>query len=121
MTCPIFVTLHKSEDVSASTAYEDTLIDRSTMLWYTKSNRTLQSPLEKAIAAGEYRLPVFVKKDDAEGSEFYYLGYATPADAEDTTMPGNTGKPVSVARMHLRFDEPIDAGLFDYFHPTLTS
>ena len=71
-TCPIFVTLHKSDEVSASTAYEDALLDRSTMLWYTKSNRTLQSPLEKAIAAGEYRLPVFVKKDDAEGSEFYY-------------------------------------------------
>lgn len=121
MVCPIFVTLHKSQDVSASTAYEDTLIDRSTMLWYTKSNRTLQSPLEKAIAAGEYRLPVFVKKDDAEGSEFYFLGYATPADPQDTTMSGNTGKPVSVARMHLRFDEPIDASLFDYFHPTLTS
>jgi len=120
-TCPIFVTLHKSDDVSASTAYEDALLDRSSMLWYTKSQRTLKSPLERAIAAGEYRLPVFVKKDDAEGSEFYYLGFATPADAEDTAMPGNAGKPVSVARMHLRFDKPIDAALFDYFHPTLTS
>lgn len=120
-TCPIFVTLHKSDEVSASTAYEDALIDRSTMLWYTKSNRTLQSPLEKAIAAGEYRLPIFVKKDDAEGSEFYYLGDATPADAEDTTMSGNSGAPVKVARMHLRFDKPIDASLFDYFHPTLTA
>lgn len=119
-TCPIFVTLHKSDDVSASTAYEDTLLDQSTMLWYTKSRRTLESPVEKAIAAGKYRLPVFVKKDDAEGSEFYYLGYATPTNAEDTTMPGNSGKPVSVARMHLRFNEPIDNSLFDYFHPTLT-
>lgn len=121
MTCPIFVTLHKSVEVSASTAYEDALLDRSTMLWYTKSNRTLQSPLEKAIAAGKYRLPVFVKKDDAEGPEFYYLGFATPADAEDATMPGNDGTDVSVARMHLRFNDPIDAGLFDYFHPTLTA
>lgn len=121
MTCPIFVTLHKSEEVSASTAYDDTLIDRSTMLWYTKSNRTLRSPLEGAIAAGEYRLPVFVKKDDAEGSEFYYLGFATPAEAENTTMPGNAGKDVPVARMHLRFNEPVDAGLFDYFRPTLTT
>lgn len=119
-TCPIFVTLHKSNEVSASTAYEDALLDRATMLWYTKSRRTLRSPLEKAIAAGEYRLPVFVKKDDAEGSEFYYLGYAIPAEAEDTTMPGNAGKPVAVARMRLRFNDPIDAGLFDYFHPTLT-
>lgn len=120
-TCPIFVTLHKSEDVSASTAYEDELLDQSTMLWYTKSQRTLESPVEKAIASGKYRLPVFVKKDDAEGSEFYFLGDATPANAEDTSMPGNSGKEVSVARMHLRFDQPINAALFDYFHPTLTS
>ncbi len=120
-TCPIFVTLHKSDEVSASTAYEDALIDRSSMIWYTKSNRTLKSPLEKDIAAGKYRLPVFVKKDDAEGSEFYFLGYGLPTDAEDTTMPGNSGKPVSVARMNLRFADPIDAGLFDYFHPTLTT
>lgn len=120
-TCPIFVTLHKSNEVSASTAYEDALIDRSNMVWYTKSNRSLKSTLEKAIAAGEYRLPVFVKKDDAEGSEFYFLGYGVPADAEDTTMPGNTGMPVSVVRMNLKFEYPIDAGLFDYFHPTLTA
>jgi superfamily II DNA or RNA helicase/HKD family nuclease len=119
-TCPIFVTLHKSEEVSASTAYGDALLDRSTLLWYTKSNRTLRSPLERAIAAAEYRLPIFVKKDDAEGSEFYYLGDATPTDAEETTMPGNAGTPVNVARMHLGFDSPIDTSLFDYFHPSLT-
>lgn len=72
MTCPLFVTLHKSDDVTASTAYEDALIDRSTMVWYTKSKKTLDSPVEKAIAAGAYRLPVFVKKRRCRGNRVLF-------------------------------------------------
>src|SRR5690606_33915608 len=42
-TCPIFVRLIKSDEVSASTAYEDEILDHSTMLWSTRSNRALPS------------------------------------------------------------------------------
>ncbi|NPC98790.1 DUF3427 domain-containing protein [Nocardioides sp. zg-DK7169] len=121
MTCPIFVTLHKADDVTASTAYEDTLLDRHTMLWYTKSRRRLDSPVEAAIIAGKFDLHVFVKKDDAEGSDFYYLGQATPSDAEQAKMPGSKGQPLDVVRMLLRFEEPIESALFDYFHPEITA
>ena len=48
-TCPIFVTLHKSDVVSASTAYEDELLDRQNMLWFTRSRRTLDSGEVSAI------------------------------------------------------------------------
>lgn len=119
--CPIFVTLHKSEEVSASTAYEDALLDRSTMRWYTKSRRTLASSEIQPILNNEVDLHVFVKKDDAEGTGFYYLGQATSHDAEQTTMLGENGKELNVVRMLLRFYEPIDVALFDYFHPTVTT
>ncbi|WP_402469662.1 DEAD/DEAH box helicase [Isoptericola aurantiacus] len=114
--CPIFVTLHKSTEISANTAYEDTLLDPSTMLWYTRSRRTLSSGEVKPIVNNDVKLFVFVKKDDAEGSDFYFLGDATSHDAEQTTMK-ETG--ASVVRMKLRFTEPIEAALFDYFHPTI--
>ncbi|QIK71537.1 DEAD/DEAH box helicase [Propioniciclava coleopterorum] len=117
--CAIFVTLHKSEDVSASTAYEDSLLDTSTMLWYTRSRRTLASDEVKAIVANDVALHVFVKKDDAEGTDFYYLGRAEARDAEQTTMMGQSA-PLDVVRMHLHFAEPIQSALFDYFHPMLT-
>jgi hypothetical protein len=120
-TCPIFVTLHKSDEVSASTAYEDDLLDSRTMLWYSKSKRTLASPDVQPIVSNEVELHVFAKKDDAEGTDFYYLGQAQSADSEQTTMPGTDGGDLSVVRMHLRFDEPISASLFDYFHTTLTN
>ncbi|MBD8867999.1 DUF3427 domain-containing protein [Nocardioides donggukensis] len=121
MTCPIFVTLHKADHVTASTAYEDTLLDRHTMLWYTKSNRRLDSPVEASIIAGEFELHVFVKKDDAEGSDFYYLGQAAASDAEQSKMPDGKGQPLDVVRMMLRFEEPIESALFDYFHPEITA
>lgn len=120
-TCPIFVTLHKSEEVTASTAYEDTILDRHTMLWYTRSRRTLASEEVRAIVDNEVDLHVFVKKDDAEGSDFYYLGQATASEAEQTTMRSDSGQDLDVVRMLLRFEEPIDSALFDYFHPEITA
>jgi hypothetical protein len=119
--CPIFVTLHKSDDVAASTAYGDELVDERTMLWFTRSRRTLRSGEVRAIAGNEVALHVFVKKDDAEGSDFYYLGRADSRDAEQSTMPSDDGLPLDVVRMRLHFEEPIQAALFDYFHPVVTS
>jgi len=117
-TCPIFVTLHKTEEVSASTAYQDTLLDPDTLLWYTRSKRTLASEEVRAILDGSLDLHVFVKKDDAEGAGHYYLGRATAHDAEQTTM--QVGEPLAVVRMLLRFEQPIESGVFNYFHPALT-
>jgi superfamily II DNA or RNA helicase/HKD family nuclease len=64
-TCPVFVTLHKPEEVTASTAYEDTLLDPSTLLWYTRSKRTLASAEVKAIVESAVDIHLFVKTDVA--------------------------------------------------------
>jgi superfamily II DNA or RNA helicase/HKD family nuclease len=117
-TCPIFVTLHQSDEVSSSTAYEDELLDGQTMRYYTKSKRTMASPDVSPIITNAVDLHVFAKKDDAEGSDFYYLGKARSADPEQTTMRGSS---LPVVRMLLHFDEPIQAALFDYFHTDLTN
>jgi superfamily II DNA or RNA helicase len=116
-TCPIFVTLSKTDEVSASTAYEDAILDHSTMLWFTKSNRTLASDEVKAIVGHDVDLHVFVKKSDAEDeTNHYYLGRAQAEDAELTAM--RSGE--TVVRMTLRFEHPIDPGVYNYFHPTVT-
>lgn len=114
-SCPLFVTLEKSEEVSASTAYGDALVDPQHMLWFTKSNRTLASKVESEIASNQVEIYVFAKKNDAEGSGHYFLGKAKASNAENTTMPDAKRKPIPVVKMHLRFDEPVQAGLFDYF------
>jgi len=118
--CTIFVTLHKSSEVDASTAYEDKLLDPSTMRWFSRSRRTMESAEVSLVVNGAVQVHVFVKKDDAEGSDHYYLGRATAHDAEETTMPDRYGRPLSVVTMLLKFDPPIKQGLFDYFHPLVT-
>lgn len=116
--CAIFVTLHKSTEIEASTAYEDQLLDASTMRWFSRSRRTLQTKEVSLIVQGLVKVHVFVKKDDADGSDHYYLGSATAHQAEQTTMPGADGQPLSVVKMLLKFHQPIRQGLFDYFCPT---
>lgn len=119
-TCPIFVTLHKGDHITASTAYDDQLLSPSTMRWYTRSRRTLKSGEVAAIVENSVDLHVFAKKDDAEGTDFYYLGQATAEAAEETTMPDDSGNQLSVVRMLLHFDHPVDTAIFDYFQPAIT-
>ena len=113
--CPIFVTLHKAEHVGASTRYDDQLIDVSSMLWSTRSRRTLRSAEIQPIIKNEAALYVFVKKDDAEGTDFYFLGRAKAHDAFETSMPDDSGRPLSVVHMTLKFEQPIPAALYDFF------
>lgn len=113
-TCPIFVTYHKADHVSESTRYEDELVDPSTLRWFTRSKRTLKSAEVRTIVDGAVPLHVFVKKDDAEGSDFYYLGQASSSDAVQTTMAGDSGKELDVVTMNLDFVRPIEDGLFEY-------
>jgi superfamily II DNA or RNA helicase len=119
-SCPIFVTHHKSGDVSASTAYEDELLDPTTMRYFSKSRRTLESADVKDILSGDIALHVFAKKDDADGVDFYYLGTARAQDPEQTSMPDGNGHPLKVVQMVLKFEQPMDGALFDYFRPAVT-
>lgn len=117
-TCPIFVTLQKSDGVTASTAYEDELLSVSAMNYFSKSKRTLASPDVRSLVENTADLHVFAKKSDADKKHFYYLGMATSSHAEQTKMR-RSGQ--SVVNMRLNFPEPIDAALFDYFHTDLTN
>ncbi|MCY1683858.1 DUF3427 domain-containing protein [Kocuria sp. SL71] len=114
-TCPVFITYHKDDDVSASTKYEDKLLDPSTVRWYTRSRKTLQSSDERAIAADEVSLHVFAKKDDAEGTDFYYLGQAAPREAEQSQMPDDSGAMLPVVTMKLDLETPLEDSLYEYF------
>lgn len=118
-TCPAFVTLHKGDDISATTAYEDAIIDRHTMVWYSKSQRNVHSPTESLIVRNEVDIHMFVQKEGADGADHFYLGQPTVTSAEDSTMRKDDGATVPVVRMVLTFDQAIPASLVDYFHPVV--
>lgn len=119
--CAIFVTLQKAENVAASTAYGDTLLDTSTLRWFSKSRRTLQSKDVAPIVSGKVTLHVFVKKNDAEGADHYYLGEASAHEPVETTIPRGNGEELSIVEMLLWVREPISQGLFQYLTSATSS
>ncbi|MEY8566812.1 DEAD/DEAH box helicase [Corynebacteriaceae bacterium 7-707] len=113
-SCPIFITYEKSEDISATTRYEDGFDDESTINWFTKSRTSLKSKRENDIANNKFPLHVFVKKDDVEGSDFFYLGQAHARDASDTHISDKNGNDVSIVNMKLGLETPVDPALYGY-------
>ncbi|MFD2638692.1 DUF3427 domain-containing protein [Piscibacillus salipiscarius] len=117
-TCPIFVTYHK-EDVESSIDYGDELISPEVFKWYTRSNRTLESKeVQKIIQAEENGLDIhiFIKKDDDEGKDFYYLGRAKPDKSTviQDRMLDKHGKEIPVVHMNMLLENPVEYRLFKY-------
>ncbi|WP_138224767.1 DUF3427 domain-containing protein [Paenibacillus algicola] len=118
-TCPIFVTYHKHEGVEASTNYQEEFISPEVLKWSTRSRRTLESEEVRTILEADEReidLHVFIKKDDAEGTEFYYLGKAhpDPQSAVQGSMLDNNGKSISVVHMNLVLEQSVESKLYRY-------
>lgn len=118
-TCPIFVTYHKEDNISDSTKYEDHFLNPSTMHWFSKSKRTLSSPdvnfLRFCGQSNEGDVRLFVKKNDDEGTKFYYLGKVKPIPESflQDSMATESG-PVSVVRMDLELQRAVPANLYSY-------
>ena len=119
-TCPIFITYHKSEDVEASTDYGDEFISRNTLRWFTRSKRTLQSAEVKEILNHKNTntdIHIFVKKDDDEGTSFYYLGQVDLIEGSEKEewMKDKNGNDVPVVTMNLQFRNEIPQNIYHYF------
>jgi superfamily II DNA or RNA helicase/HKD family nuclease len=113
-SCPIFVTYDKADHISDSTKYDEDFIDRSTFGWMTKSNRDLDSRDVRQILGHRetgLKLPLFMKKSDGEGTDFYYLGQAAPLQdrAVQTEISG-----LPVVSMPLRLGLPVRQDIYDY-------
>lgn len=115
-TCPIFVTYKKSDDISDTTKYEDVFIDNTRFNWYSRSRRTSESDEVSALihqSENNIRVLLFVKKDDAEGSDFYYMGDMKYHSFEDTTMNGKDGR-VPVVNIQFDMETPVPQNLYSY-------
>jgi superfamily II DNA or RNA helicase/HKD family nuclease len=113
-SCPIFITYHKSEDISDTIKYEDELLNESTLRWFSKNKRTLESnDVSTIINSNEnsLRLELFVIKDDSEGGEFYYLGPLkyVEGSANELLRNGDT-----VVQMRFKLESPVETNLYKY-------
>ncbi|ANU27131.1 DUF3427 domain-containing protein [Planococcus versutus] len=118
-SCPIFVTYHKNDAVESSVAYTEGFISPEIFKWSTRSNRTLASGEVKTIIdAAENNIDVhlFIKKDDDEGGDFYYVGQALPdkENIEQALMTDKNLKEIPVVHMHLALENTVESKLYHY-------
>lgn len=117
--CAIFVNYHKEEAISATTKYHDRFLSRNEFTWMSKSKRKLSSPDVASIvnqSAFGMRIPLFVKKSNSEGSDFYYLGNLKLIEnsADEKKLPDDHGKMISVVEMTFQLKKPVEKDLYDY-------
>lgn len=109
---PCFVTYHKSDDIEDTIKYNDYFVSPSVFAWESRSNRKLSSNEIKNVINSK-RILLFVKKEDAEGTDFYYLGDASiiKDSIQQAEMP-DSGKPV----VHFKFqlEQPVKDDLYNY-------
>ena len=74
--CPIFITYHKDDDQQRNAIYDNQLQNGQSLRWYTRSPRHLSSPEVQRLLSGKVKIHLFVKRSDAVGKQFYYLGPA---------------------------------------------
>lgn len=113
-SCPIFITYHKSDDINDSIKYEDKLLNESTLRWFSKNKRTMDSPDVSSIinsSSNGLTLHLFIIKDDSEGGEFYYLGKIEyiQASGKEMIKAGD-----NVVEMLFKLVHPIEPNLYRY-------
>ncbi|CAM3187044.1 DEAD/DEAH box helicase [Filibacter tadaridae] len=118
-TCPIFITYHKNEEVESSVNYGDELLNPELLKWYTRSNRSLRSQeVQKIIHSDDNNIDIhiFVKKDDDEGTDFYYLGQGYPdkSSVEEDRMTDKNGKDLPVVHMNMAMEQAVEGKLYHY-------
>jgi hypothetical protein len=115
-TCPIFVTYHKEDSIVKSTMYADKFISNEEFEWMSRSRRTLNSNEIIKILSSEnnLRIPLFIKKSNDEGNDFFFMGDLTPKASFQTYMPDDNGKSLPVVKIHFNISHPVDDSLFEY-------
>ncbi|GBA96535.1 helicase [Lactobacillus gasseri] len=74
---PIFITYQKDSEKKRNARYQNTLENGHSLRWYTRTPRHLDSDEVKRLLHNKnMKLHLFVKRSDAAGKEFYYLGTA---------------------------------------------
>lgn len=116
--CPIFVNYHKKEHISSTTKYEDVFLNNQEFQWMSKNKRTLESADVKTIRnfRDGLRIPLFIKKSNDEGTDFYFMGDVYPKEdsIEQTFLEAENGKRVSVVKLVFQLSHPVEDHLFDY-------
>ena len=84
----------------------------------SKSNRKINSNDVQSILGkkGIIRLPLFIKKNNDEGKDFYFMGDVFPEldKVKQTTMSNDSGKQISVVKIRFNLVSPVSDTMYNY-------
>jgi superfamily II DNA or RNA helicase len=107
--CPIFVTYNKRDFHD----YEDKFLSDQILQYFSKRKRTLNSPeIIQFQTNKELRIPLFIKKDDDEGTEFYFMGEIRAIDNSYEQLLTQEG--ISLVKMQFSLQNPVSSSLLKY-------
>ena len=115
--CPIFVNYHKADNISSTTKYEDRFLSPSEFEWMSKSNRNLKSrDVETILNNQSIRIPLFIKKSNDEGIDFYYMGDIKPVpdSQEQKYLLNDDQSEVPVVKILFHMLNPVEDSIYDY-------
>ncbi|MFM1836440.1 MAG: hypothetical protein RJA04_1128, partial [Bacteroidota bacterium] len=109
--CPIFVTYNKRDFHD----YEDKFLSDRVLEYYSKRKRTLSSPeIVQFQTNKSLRIPLFIKKDDDEGTEFYYMGDITAI--EDSCEQIRSADGINLVKMRFQLKHAVSNSIMKYLH-----
>lgn len=111
---PIFITYEKNDDQKRNAIYDNTLENGRSLRWYTRVPRHLNSEeVQRLLHTGGMHIHLFVKRSDAEGKQFFYLGEAKidPSSVKEELIGAK--KKLAVG-MNLIFEQPLTSEMYTY-------
>jgi superfamily II DNA or RNA helicase/HKD family nuclease len=109
--CPIFVTYNKQDFYD----YEDKFLSDRVLEYFSKRKRTLNSPeIVQFQTNKSLRIPLFIKKDDDEGTEFYYMGDISAID--DSYEQIRTEDGINLVKMRFLLKHAVSNSIMKYLH-----
>lgn len=114
---PVFVKYNKPIDGSETTQYDDHFIDSKNISLRSKAGRNLNSPeikILKNYPDNGYRIPLFIKKSDDEGAEYYYMGDLIPNNWEPEIKILSNGKEQKEVKIHYELEQEVENDMYKY-------
>lgn len=117
-TFPVFINYDKSENISATTKYEDHFTSNRTLIAISKAGRSMNSEDVLNFLQAEERgikVELFVRKnkDDKISKEFYYLGHMKASKNTREFQMENTKK--MAVEIEWILDVPVREDIYEYF------
>lgn len=115
----LFVTYYKGESeddkeyLHGKPDYADEFINNQIFMWDSQIGKGPDSSYMRDVCeAGQKHL--FVKKSDAEGTDFYYMGKFDIMDIKAEKKKDNKGKLKDISKVKLRMKEMVREDLYEY-------